>query len=63
MVQNLSNPLDIVSLQVPNQILETLVCLTLNLNVKTALLIDVLWWQMPSTVIMTYLVDIQPRFI
>jgi hypothetical protein len=47
MIQNLSNPLDIVSLRVPNQILETFVCLMLTLNVKTALPLDVLWWQMP----------------
>ena len=57
MVQNLSNPLDTVSLPVPNQILETLVGLMLTLNVKTALPIDVIWWQM------TYLVDLLPRLI
>jgi hypothetical protein len=38
--------------------LKTLACLILTLNVETVLVLDVLWWQIPSTVIPIYLMDV-----
>jgi len=47
----------------PIEILETLVCLILTLNVETVLPVDALRRQIPSTVLWMYSMDDQSRLI